>query len=486
MNRVEELLKKHGPAISGDLARLYEKTYGVSNEAARKAVSRAKPPVKRLSKFKFEKNQLFYYLESQFMSEKYKESLLKAIEQYSKVNHTYIQAFLAQNGYISKKILPAFVGAPVGKVKGHKMHSAILRNLMDAHIVIEFDEDRYALNSEFFGAANRNRSIGLEIAKKTIINDFNSWARGVNLVSYEKGKVLFDAPEFAQFQWAYTAPSYIQPLYSNKENQPGFVVADVFYGRTATKESIRFFIDKLNIIRSYKKIKPFLPVLLVDKIDAEALKLLKDNKVMVAILNNFFTEKYTVLLNDLVNVFANTTSIINKNPDMIYKLFDDLAKSEGRYNNMSGDMFELLVGSFYSYIGCASLRSKVIIRDDSSGKYKELDWLAEKDGVTIVVECKATKSAIDDKFILKWLNDNIPFTRKWLIHNGRSGKIEFQIWSVGGFTAPALQLLDKAEAEASKYGVKHYDRQQMMSLANEKNDKHFLEIMKTHFSPGLL
>lgn len=55
MNRVVELLKKHGPMLSGDLARLYEKAYGVSNEAARKAISRAKPPVKRLMSFKFDK-----------------------------------------------------------------------------------------------------------------------------------------------------------------------------------------------------------------------------------------------------------------------------------------------------------------------------------------------------------------------------------------------------------------------------------------------
>ena len=50
MNKVEALLKKHGPMISGDLARLYEKEYGVSNEAARQAISRSKSPVRALSR----------------------------------------------------------------------------------------------------------------------------------------------------------------------------------------------------------------------------------------------------------------------------------------------------------------------------------------------------------------------------------------------------------------------------------------------------
>ena len=52
MNKVAELLKRHGPMISGDLARLYEKAYNVSNETARKALSRSKAPVKKFYKFK--------------------------------------------------------------------------------------------------------------------------------------------------------------------------------------------------------------------------------------------------------------------------------------------------------------------------------------------------------------------------------------------------------------------------------------------------
>lgn len=193
---------------------------------------------------------------------------------------------------------------------------------------------------------------------------------------------------------------------------------------------------------------PFLPVFIVDKIDTEALKLLKDNKFVVAILNNFFSDKYTTLLNHLVNAIANTISIINKTPDMIYKLLDELANSEGRYNNMSVDVFELLVGSFYAHIGCSYLKSKAIIIDDESGKYKELDWLTEKDGTTIVVECKATRSKIDNKFILEWLNENIPFTRKWLINKRQSQKIEFQIGSIGSFTESALQLLEKSRTQS--------------------------------------
>ena len=42
MDRVEEILKKEGPMLSGALASRLERKYAISNTAARKAISRAK------------------------------------------------------------------------------------------------------------------------------------------------------------------------------------------------------------------------------------------------------------------------------------------------------------------------------------------------------------------------------------------------------------------------------------------------------------
>lgn len=59
MNEIAELLKTYGPMLSGDLARLYERIYGVSNEAARKAFSRANAPVKNSIKLNLIKINYF-------------------------------------------------------------------------------------------------------------------------------------------------------------------------------------------------------------------------------------------------------------------------------------------------------------------------------------------------------------------------------------------------------------------------------------------
>ena len=479
MYRIVNLLKKYGPMISGDLARKYEEIYNTTNEAARKALSRSKSPVNKISNLCFNKNQKFYYLESQFMSNKYKENLLKDIKKHSKIMFEYINAFLMQNGYISKQILAAYVGAPVENVRGHRKHFDIIQILIDNNIVIDANDDMLCLNPSFFEKTNYNHSIGLEIAKKAIVNDFNQWAKESNLVAFSQGKTLFENPIFGHFQWGYSAPSYIQPLFSIKSNKPGFVVADVLYGKTVTLKDLDFFIDKLLIIRSFKNLPNFFPVIIVDKIEKDALKKLKELNVFVAILNQFFSTKYTELLNDLVNAITNATSILNKNPGYVHQLFDSLSKSEGRYNNMAGDMFELLVGYHYSNLGCAYMKSKKIIQ--YNGKTRELDWLITKDGKTIVVECKATKSQIDENFIDKWLTSNVPITYKWLMEN-QFNNIEFEIWSVGGFTEKAIELLSKQEQSVRKYKIVHYFKEDMIANAKNTNDQNFISIMEQHFS----
>ena len=98
--KVVTLLNKYGPMLSGELARKFEHEYGASNTAARQALSRAKKPVNKICTLSFDKNQKFFYLESQYMSNRYIERLMDAIKQSSQINWVYICAFQSQNGFV--------------------------------------------------------------------------------------------------------------------------------------------------------------------------------------------------------------------------------------------------------------------------------------------------------------------------------------------------------------------------------------------------
>lgn len=206
--KVVTLLNKYGPMLSGELARKFEHEYGASNTAARQALSRAKKPVNKICTLSFDKNQKFFYLESQYMSNRYIERLMDAIKQSSQINWVYICAFQSQNGFVAKSVLPSLVSSPIKNVKGHKLHQRVIDDLLKCGIIVEYNETHWML-AEWVSIQNRSiaRAVGLETVKKQVVNDFASWAQNINLIGYDSAKVLSASAEFANFQWALTAPA---------------------------------------------------------------------------------------------------------------------------------------------------------------------------------------------------------------------------------------------------------------------------------------
>lgn len=485
--RVIDLLNRYGPMLSGELARKFEQAYHVSNTAARQALSRARSPVQKICSLSFDKNQKFFYLERQFMSERYMDGLLNAIKSASQVNWAYICAFQAQNGFAAKNILPALVSSPIQKVKGHKLHQRVLEDLSGCRIIEEYNETYWKL-ADWLSLPDQSiaRAAGLEAVKKQIVHDFASWAENINMIGYNSAKTLDETAEFAHFQWALTAPAYIQPLYDHEKERPGFILADIFYGRAATVEDIKFFLDKLSIIRAFKKLPAFLPVFLVEKIDPEALMLLKENKVMVALIKNIFDQKYTELLAEIVRVFSNSSAIIAKDPTKVEELFREISRAEGRFNDMIGDMFELLAGYYYQHIGCRYLQIRKLIQIPNSNDKNEIDVLVERDGEIIIVECKATRSALGEAFVEKWLNQTIPRIRSWVLERYPDHKkVRFQLWSLGGFTQEAGSMLSSAAGSIRKYEVEFFDKTQIIDMAKKHGVQPVVDVLHQHFQPPL-
>lgn len=483
--KVITLLNKYGPMLSGELARLFEKEYNVSNTAARQALSRARNPVNKIHTLSFEKNQKFFYLENQYMSHKYIDGLMDAIKASSQVNWNYICAFSAQSGYVTKDVLPALVSSPIQKVKGHKLHQRVLEDLLSCHIIEEYNETQWKL-CDWVPIQSRNpaRSAGLETVKKQVVSDFAKWARNINLIGYDSAKTLTSSAEFAHFQWAFTAPSYVQPLYNIEHKKPGFVVADIFYGQIATIEDVRFFLDKLSIIRTFKKLPSVFPILLLKSVTPDALKELKDNKVTVALINNIFDDRYSELLDEIVSIFTNSSAIITKNPGKIEALFKEISKAEGRYNDIIGDMFELLVGYYYQHIGCRGLEIRKMIQVPNSPHSNEIDVLVERNGQIIIVECKATRSPTDITFVDKWLSENIRRIRTWLHEKYSDGRsFTFQLWSLGGFTEEALVRLNMESEKTKKYKIEFFDKSQIIEMAKQNKVQHVVNILHQHFQP---
>lgn len=485
-DKLVSILREKGPMLSGRLALEIESKYNIANVTARKWISRAKSPVQKLFMVSFDKNQKFIYLEEQYQSDRYHSALYNAIKTSSLVNWICIQAFCSQNGYVSKEMLPALIASPVKNLKGHKRIDRVIKDLIECGIVEDFSDDYWRLAKWVPDSLdNFSRARALEIIKRNIAYDFMSWAAGINMSGYNSGRVYTKDAEFCGFQWGYTAPSYVSPMYDEYANKNGFVIADVFYGNQATKDNVRFFVEKVSIIRKAYKGCRFMPVILLESADAETLSELKKHKIVVAILGNFFDSGYTDILKDILESFSNAAAILSKNPEKIDRLLSNIGKMEGRLNNLIGDLFELMVGSYYKCIGSNSIVMNKNI-ETYEGKRNEIDILIERDGKNVIVECKALKSKIDDSFVEKWIGNNIKNIRTWLLCSGRENiqKQRFEIWSLGGFTEKAKRLLDKEIRNNRKYEIAYYGRDEIVCKFREAGLSNFINKLDQYCSYG--
>lgn len=482
MERIEQILKKYGPMLSGKLSLLLEAEYKISNEAARQAISRAKSPVQKIKVLPFNKNQIFCYLEEQYKSSQYRKSLYDALKTDSASVSAIIHAL--ENNYciMKKDLLPIYSKSPIENTKGHRKFDEIIDKLLNQGIVFEADEDYYAISRMY---SNKEYNITYAKSKELIVkmaaDDFVSWAGKLNLGAYNSFKIFPKEANFAHFKWTATMPSYITPLFDEKEKQPGFVVVDAIISSNVTIKDVSYFVEKVKIIRNFRRVPRFAPVLLVNVLEKEALQYLKDNKIIVGVLSNIFDKKYTEIIMSIYYVLRNATAVIMKEPQKLENLIQEIDKSEGRFNNAMGDLFECMVGLFFSRMGCRYLELNKQVPNGRGGKY-EMDVLLERDNKILVIECKAYRGKLDKEYVEKWLSLRIPAFRKFLeeIYPGR--RIEFELWALGGFEHEAENLLKKHQSSAKKYDLHFLDKKQIYYFAKKYGDKTFCKQIDKHFS----
>lgn len=481
MGRVEEILKMNGPMLSGRLASILEQEYSISNEAARKAISRARTPVQKIKVFPFNKNQVFCYLEKQYNSRDYRENLYASLKNDAAAISVILHAMENSNYIMKKSLLPVYSKSPVKNTKGHRNFERIISDLIEQRIVYEIEDEYYAISPMFCGEEyNLAYSRSEEQIANIIVSDFISWATKLNMIAYNSYEIYPDVAEFAHFRWFATIPSYVTPIYDFVKNRPGFMVVDVLVKSNANIRDVEFFVEKIKIIRNFKGLPTFIPVLLLNGVSSEALQYLKENKVIVGILSNLFDKKYSETLMNIYNVFRHASAVISKDPQRLEDLIKEIAKSEGRFNNAMGDLFECMVGLFFARIGSKNIDINKYVPNGRGGKY-EIDVLVERDGKIIAIECKAYRGKIEKEYVEKWISSRIPVFRRFLQERYPNKNVEFSLWSLGGFDDEAKKMLKEHKTTVRKYELSYFNKKEIYEYADSLNDKMLCEQIKKHF-----
>ncbi len=479
MTSIELILKKNGPLISSELAKLLSGKEKITINTASQRVAR-NTEISQIKGF-FKSNQSLCFLPLHTNHDILAERVINAMYEFGRKYWYSLNAIKMNEGVISRTYLECYTNYPVIPLKGHIPFDDVMDKFVSQKILVSNNGD-YQFSPNFSKTITNpllHRTI--DLIKNTILSDFNTIARNTGLVSYNTG-ITFG--EFAKFRWGYRGVSPIMGL--REKNKFGFLLADIILGRAFYKKDILFFVEKIKHVQSFKNASRLFPILLIDNLDAEALSYLKSNGIVVGFLKELFGEKYATAINELITILNNVGASLKADPDKYLDLINELKKyNEGLANNIKGTLFEFVVGHLHR-LKCQSLDiGREIISD--SGRV-DIDVLALYSGKTVFAECKAYKALVNEETVDTWITKSIPAMRKWAFGQDRlkEHQMEFEFWSISGFNDQALKDLEAAKERTKAYQISFFGPNELRDMALKTKNKKLKEAIDNFFLKPLV
>jgi hypothetical protein len=297
---IEELLNEAGPGISSRITAALVKR-GVSADAARQQVSRSRGDVQRLSSLTLPKKEKFLYLESQFGREPYWVALRRDLAATNSLYGVALHGLIARGGLVPKACFDVIAGAPV-KQKGQLAAATVLQRMQAAHMVriepVEGYGDCVALDCYGVFGLGEVAFMKARLATESILLlALRDWVRKLAMVSYNKVAIRDvgqpERPIFGTCRWDLCGPSYLRPFVSRVSGgkpRPGFVVCDAFVNDGLGVEEIKYFLRKCQLLGSFVKLPPFLPILVAERYSKEAFALGRSSGILMATPKTLFGE----------------------------------------------------------------------------------------------------------------------------------------------------------------------------------------------------
>jgi len=276
---IKDILQEHGPLASSKVKEFLISA-GISNDAARQRLSRAKAPVRRLLSLNLPNNEGFLYLDRQYASSAFWQALLQVHTEKKSVYGLALHGLLARGGTIPKQYFDIVCGSP-RKLKRHVSSFIVLEQLIAVKFLKEIEDPIMGtcitIDANGCLPCSSIRTIRSNlVVEDLMINGVKDWAKKIGLAAYNQIMSRLDGlapPMFGQFAWDITGPSYIFPFVEKgKKTIPGFFVADVINGEL-NEGQVLYFLNKCKTNRYFKKMRPFMALLVAEQFTEEAYSL---------------------------------------------------------------------------------------------------------------------------------------------------------------------------------------------------------------------
>ena len=490
---VHALLLKSGPLRASKLAAQLVDANGISPETARQRLSRARPPVAKLPVSLLPKNEGFLYLDHHKRSEAFWEALIRALRDSNSVYGIALYGLIARGGVAQTSSFNVTTGSPKA-LRNHVSQSRLLENLLRVGLVETVaigDLGECVRVRNGFEPDDANQFRARALAEEVLMDGLSEWVRKLGFASYFAINIRNDgnAPDFGSFNWDLRGPSYLLPLTTEARdtNKPksGFFVADVFCTGILDTVHIQYFLRKVQVLKTMRKIVPFIPLLLAEGYTLEAFRAGRQSGVVMATTQNLFGDTVADAMKSLIRTLAQAAAVAARDPDRLIELLRNLKAIEGSAANLRGALFELIVGYLVREVEGASIDIGVQIRDLKTQEQTEIDVRRVKERRECwFYECKAQnpKNLIDSEVVTKWISRIDLVTRHHRAQERfRSCRLGFELWTNGDFDEEALQILRDEQTRRRKTVIKWRNGSGVREYAKKAAHKPILDTLDEHY-----
>jgi hypothetical protein len=468
------------------------RTGGISAEAARQRFSRLPGNVRVLYGIPFPKRARFIYLEEQFGSPAYWDALERDIDEGSPAYAAALAGVRARGGIIPRSHFDVVSGSPVLQ-KGQIASAKVLERLISVKLLEETEVEGVGTCIATDGASYRRAAgrAGMRarlITEGILIGAMQSWLGRMNMASPNVLQVRGEKmPRFSTFEFDICGPSYLRPIRraGNGKLDPGFLVADIVLGRSLDEHEVRPFIRKVQTLSYLRGARPFMPMLIAEGFEPEALHACRAEGIITTRPDTLFGNDVGAALRDLLETLAHAAAVAANDPKRLEELFARLGSIEGAAGNLRGALFELIVGHMVRAIEGGSIDIGEIVRDMESNQSREIDVRLVKERKVTIYECKGYQpgSTVDRQEIDKWLKEKLPVIDKAHRQQERfdGTALRFEFWTTGTFEPEALVLLEDAKRKIRKYEVAWKDGSAVRDYAKQLKASGIRKILNEHY-----
>lgn len=494
--KVAIILAKRGPQLSTELAKQLIALHGMSAEAARQAISRSAPRVRKLKGIVFPHRARFLYLDSQYGMKMFSNNLLNALKAAN--HHCYhgLAVLTERGGVLPVEHFKIASGAPKiqkGKVSAERLVENLVASNLARLLDIPGVGECIALGTLRDDEIDFPRFKARLVTETLALSAVRDWAKRLGVGAYNQVITRDDAsesPSAGPNLWDLVAPCYLFPVLGQSAKpgkvRPGSFVCDIYLGDRMSLDAVEAFARKCLNVRAFPKLSPMLQMFVANSYTSDAIKRIKSIGAIAATIETLLGTEVAEALAKLAQTLTSTAEAA-RDPEKLDKLFETLVKIEGAATTLRGCLFEYVGAEIArEHYRPLDVRLNQTIVSRHTGARAEIDVLVEVDRKNVVfIECKGHKpnGTVDEAEVEKWLNKRIPTMREFVKEHSvyKDCAQSYELWTNASLTQTSKDLIAARQAASDKFQLSYREGLDLLSIVEKSATKALIKTYRQHF-----